>query len=127
MIRSAVFPTLLLLSLTSVAYAQDPVKVDPRHYKVVYEDETIRMLRLNFGPHEKSVMHEHPNGTCVVFLTEFHGKSTAEDRKVTTYDSKAGEASCEPMQPGMYRHLPENVADKPQELIVIERKQVKTP
>ena len=105
------------------AVAQDPVKADSKHYKVVYEDSTIRVLRLNFGPREKSVMHEHPNGMCAIFLTEFHGKDTTDDGKVTTNDFKPGDVSCEAVKPGVTRHLPENNGDKPHELIVIERKQ----
>ena len=105
------------------AVAQDPVKVDAKHYKVVYEDATIRVLRLTFGPRDKSVMHEHPNGMCAIFLTEFHGKVTAADGKVTTNDYKPGDVSCEAVTPGVTRHLPENNSDKPQEFIVLERKQ----
>src|ERR1700735_4725058 len=46
-----------LLCLTgSVAFAQDPVKVDPKHYKVEFENAQVRILRIHYGPHEKSVM-----------------------------------------------------------------------
>ena len=104
------------------AAAQDPVKVDPGHYKLIYEDATIRVLRLTFGPREKSVMHEHPFGTCEIFLTEFHGKSTDPAGEVTTEDHEPGEVACDPVRPGVHRHLPENIADTPFELILIERK-----
>jgi hypothetical protein len=39
---------------------QDPVHVDSRHYTVEMEDEKVRVLRIRYGPHEKSVMHGHP-------------------------------------------------------------------
>jgi hypothetical protein len=29
----------------------------------------VRVLRIHYGPHEKSVMHEHPNSVAV-FLTD---------------------------------------------------------
>lgn len=127
MTRSLLFPIVALLSAASSAHAQNPVKVDPKHYKVVYEDETVRVLRLNFGPREKSVMHEHPIGTCAIFLTEFHGRDTTEDKKVTSNNYKAGDVVCEPVKPGVARHLPENASDMPHELIVVERKQPKKP
>jgi hypothetical protein len=48
--------------------AKDPVKVDPQHYKVEAENKQVRVLRVIYGPGEKSVMHGHP--ACVgVFLT----------------------------------------------------------
>ena len=39
---------------------QDPVRVDPEHYRVELENEKVRVLRVRYGPHEKSVMHGHP-------------------------------------------------------------------
>ncbi len=46
------------------AFAQDPVKVDSKHYKVELENDQVRVLRINYGAGEKSVMHEHPGSTC---------------------------------------------------------------
>ena len=33
--------------------ALDPMTVDPTHYKVEFENEHVRVLRIHFGPHEK--------------------------------------------------------------------------
>jgi hypothetical protein len=47
-----------LVCLTgTVGMGQDPVKVDPKHYKLVSENAEVRILRFQYGPHEKSVMH----------------------------------------------------------------------
>ncbi len=35
----------------------DPVELDPKHYKVVIDNDQVRVLRAKYGPHEKSVMH----------------------------------------------------------------------
>jgi hypothetical protein len=35
----------------------DPVTVDPTHYKVESENNRLRVLRVMYGPREKSVMH----------------------------------------------------------------------
>src|SRR6266851_8512200 len=43
----------------------DPVKLDPKHYKVVINNDQVRVLRAKYGPHEKSVMHEHPASVAV--------------------------------------------------------------
>ena len=112
----------LILFFSFPAAAQDPVKVDAQHYKVIYEDTGIRVLRLTYGPHEKSVMHEHPFGSCVIFITEFHGKSTDPAGNVTTEDHAPGEVACDPFRRGTFLHLPENTGDKTFEVILIERK-----
>jgi hypothetical protein len=39
--------------------------VDPKHYKVELENEQVRVLRINYGAHEKSVMHSHPNSVAI--------------------------------------------------------------
>jgi len=99
------------------AFAQDPVKVDPKHYKVEFENAQVRVLRIHYGPHEKSVMHAHPAGVGV-FLTDQRGKFTFPDGKSVVRDAKAGEARWIPGEV----HLPENLGDKPLELILVELK-----
>ena len=48
--------------------AADPVNVDSKHYKVEFENDRVRVLRVNYAAHEKSVMHGHP-ASVAVFLT----------------------------------------------------------
>src|SRR5712664_2278595 len=59
---------------------QDPVKVDPKQYKVDLENYRVRVLRVTYGPREKSVMHSHPHGIAV-FLTDQHSRFTLPDGK----------------------------------------------
>src|SRR5947207_14834046 len=59
---------------------QDPVKVDPTHYKVEFENKQVRVLRVSYGPGEKSVMHGHP-ATVAVFLSEGRARFTFPDGK----------------------------------------------
>ena len=99
------------------AFAQDPVKVDPKHYKVELENERVRVLRITYGPGDKSVMHEHP-ASVAVFLTDGQVKFTLPDGKSQLTPSKAGSAVWTPAG----KHLPENVGDKPFELILVELK-----
>jgi quercetin dioxygenase-like cupin family protein len=54
--------TLGLLS-AAPAYAQGAVKVDSKHYKVELENDQVRVLRIQSGPGEKSVMHSHPRAS----------------------------------------------------------------
>ena len=99
------------------AHAQDAVKVDPKHYKVEFENDQVRVLRINYGPGEKSVMHEHP-ANVAVFLTDGQVKFTQPDGKSQEVPGKAGTTAWGAGE----KHLPENVGDKPFELILVELK-----
>lgn len=99
------------------AYAQDPVKVDPKHYKVVFENDKVRVLHITYGPKEKSVMHEHP-AAVAVFVTDGHAQFTLPDGKTEHQMFKAGESQATVAG----KHLPENMSDKPFELILVEFK-----
>ena len=55
--------------MTTQSTAKDPVQVDPKHYTVEVENERVRVLRIKYGPFEKSKMHGHP-ATVAVFLTD---------------------------------------------------------
>jgi quercetin dioxygenase-like cupin family protein len=48
----------------------DPLKVDPKHYKLEFENDQVRVTRVRFGPHEKGVLHEHTMNHIVVYLTD---------------------------------------------------------
>ena len=105
------------LSLAPIVPAQDAVKVDPKHYTVVSENGEVRILKVHYGAHEKSVMHSHPNAVAV-FLTDAKGTFTAPDGKKTDFDVKAGSAQYS----AAGTHLPENTSDKAMELILVELK-----
>ena len=108
----------LTLSLaTTAARAQDPVKVDPKHYRVEFENDQVRVLRIQYGPGEKSPMHSHPDGVQV-FLTDVHAKFTYPDGKSEEVTGKAGQAVWHPA----FAHAPESLSDKPFELILVELK-----
>src|SRR5882724_9124509 len=97
--------------------AQDPSKVDAKHYKVEFENDQVRVLRIKYGPKEKSIMHEHPNAVAV-FLTDGNVKFALPDGKSQDSAVKAGAAQWTPAG----KHLPENMGDKPFELILVEMK-----
>ena len=109
---------LFVLSLSTVALAQDPVKVDANHYKVEFENDQVRVLRIKVGPKEKSIMHQHPNAVAI-FMTDVNGNFTVPDGKSEAVTSKAGEIRWTPA----ITHLPENLGDQPFEVILVELKQ----
>ncbi len=95
----------------------DPVKVDPKHYKVEFENESVRVLRISYGPGEKSVMHSHPNAVAV-FLADGNSRMTTPDGKSQDMPIKAGAAQWTPAG----THLPQNIGDKPFQLVLVEMK-----
>ena len=107
----------VLALATNAAVAQDPTKVDAKHYTVTFENDQVRILRINYGPREKSVLHEHPN-SIAVFLTDGKIKFTLADGTSQERDVKAGQSVWNPAG----KHLPENMGDKPFEVILIEMK-----
>ena len=108
---------LALFAFVVPAKAQDAVKVDPKHYKVEFENDKIRVLRITYGPHEKSVMHDHPENVAV-FLTDGHAQFTMPDGKTVDAPIKAGTVQHD----AGGKHLPENLGDTPFELVLVELK-----
>ena len=116
--RQGFFLILFVLALAvPSALAQDPVKVDPKHYSVEFENAQVRVLRVKYGPHEKSVMHRHPNSVAI-FQTDAQVKFNFPNGKSQDAGGKAGQVTWNPAT----THLPENTGEQPFEVIVVELK-----
>ncbi|HZQ90537.1 MAG TPA: hypothetical protein VFA60_01950 [Terriglobales bacterium] len=115
--RVVVCLVMAAILLTAAAVAQDAVKADPKHYTVVSENAKVRILKIHYGPHEKSVMHSHPD-SVVIPLSDLNAKFTMPDGKTETRAMKHGEAQFTPA----VTHLPEDTSDKPFEAILVELK-----
>lgn len=55
----------LVLLWSGAALAQDAVKADPEHYKVVFENASVRVLKIDYGVGAKSPMHQHPDAIVI--------------------------------------------------------------
>ena len=100
------------------AFERDPVKLDSKHYKVELENERVRVVRIRYGGHEKSVMHQHPAGIAV-FVTDGSFKFTYPDGKTENIQAKSGDHLYFAEQ---WEHLPENLSDKNCDVVYIELK-----
>jgi quercetin dioxygenase-like cupin family protein len=108
----------LVLAVPSVL-AQDATKVDSRHYKVEFENSKVRIVRVHYGPHEKSVMHRHPDAVAI-FQNDGKVKFTYPGGKTEEREMKAGQSLFTPA----VKHLPENLTDNDMDVLLIE---LKTP
>lgn len=99
------------------ATGQDPVQVDAKHYKVEVENDRVRVLRVHYGAHERSVMHAHPD--CVaIFQNDVHCRFTFPDGKTEEHRIRAGETMFTPAG----SHLPENLSEQGIDVILVELK-----
>ena len=89
----------------SAATKLDPVTVDARHYKVEFENEYVRVLRVHFEPHDKGLTHEHILNRVVVYLND-QANAKADDVRM------AGAAT----------HAEENASGQPADRIAVELK-----
>lgn len=96
----------LQVGMIPAAHGQDPTKVEPKHYKLDFENDRVQVVSVHYGPHEKSALHDHPGGVVVV-ITAGHLKFTDEKGKVTEVFAKPGEARW--FAP--FKHTVENVGD----------------
>jgi len=114
--------TLVVVLVTfTLSFAQDPTKVESSHYKIAFENATVQVVNVHYGPHEKSGMHDHPGGVVVV-ITSGHLKFTDQNGKVQEVFSKAGEARWFPP----FRHKVENLGDTPYNAVYIGIKHMQT-
>jgi quercetin dioxygenase-like cupin family protein len=117
--RRALFLAAMVWLAVVAARAQDPVKVDPKHNKVEFENDQVRVLRFHLGPKESSPMHEHP-AVVLVSVTDVRVKVTLADGKTQERTRKAGSVVYRPTE----KHAIENLSDKDYESIIIELKAI---
>jgi quercetin dioxygenase-like cupin family protein len=106
MTRSILNIAAAVLAISALASAQDPTKVEPKHYRLDFENDHVQVVSVHYGPHEKSVLHDHPGGV-VVCITGGHLLFTDENGKSREVFSKPGEARWFPP----FKHKVENLGD----------------
>jgi len=102
---------------TSQPVTLDPVKLDPEHHIVLFENERVRVIRTILEPHLKAPMHEHPH-YVVVYLTELHTTMTMADGKDVDNVRKPGEIAWR----DQLKHATENVGEHTAMEIQVELK-----
>lgn len=64
----------------------DPLKVDPAHYAVEFENEQVRVIRVKIPAGAEAPMHAHVRSRAIVYLTPAQFEATTADG-VTTQSS----------------------------------------
>ena len=90
---------------TATASKLDPAVVDAAHYKVAFESEHVRVLRVHYDARAKGQLHEHLLNRVVLYLNDQPG-AKADDVRI------AGAAT----------HTEENASDQPADRIAVELK-----
>lgn len=95
----------------------DPVSSNPEHYKVVFENERVRVLEYTDQPGDRTTPHRHPDSVMYT-LSSFRRRlvSGANEREVAL---EAGAANWLPAQ----EHHGENIGDTPTHVLFVELKE----
>ena len=108
--------SLALLWSTSML-AQDPVKVDAAHYKVLVDNASVRVLKISYPAGGKSVMHQHPDSIVIPLAASkvtFTGPDGKSQERALAVDS----AMYSPAE----THNPANSGTSPIDAILVEFK-----
>ena len=114
--RSVMLCGAALLWMAVPAAAQDPVKVDPAHHKVEFENDQVRVLRVTLPAGEKTPAHSHPAGVAV-FLNDSQNRLTVDGKTDAPIRKAGGVAELKAST-----HVVENIGTTTSEVIVIEIK-----
>ena len=95
----------------------DPAQVDAKHYQVVLENDKIRVLRISYGPGERSVMHGHP-ASLALLTTDAQIRFTYPDGRSEDLNASAGGVLWVEAED----HLPENLGSSRLEATLVELK-----
>lgn len=107
----------LLCACPLQAIAEDPVTTDGDKYRVLIDNDQVRVLEYRDLPGQKTHEHHHPAFTLYA-VGPFKRKITLPGGKEIMREFKAGDVIYSPAQ----THVGENVGDTPTHAIMVELK-----
>lgn len=120
-LRRALLALLPAVLVASKASAQDATVVQPRAYKVVFENERLRVLEFNSRPGMGlcgSGMHSHP-AHLTVALGPAKARVTLPDGKVIVAENKLGDVFWSEAE----THETENISGRNVRALMVELKE----
>ena len=107
-----------VLPLFSVGVsAQDPIKTDGDKYRILLENERVRVLEYHDSPGDKTHQHDHP-AFVLYAVTPFTRKLVLPGGKVIVRVFKAGDVLYSDAQ----THIGENIGQTPTHGLIVELK-----
>jgi quercetin dioxygenase-like cupin family protein len=85
------FVAAIVVVTAEFVFAQDPVKLSPKMYTVLLENDQVRVLEFRCKPGEKEPMHSHPVAVAYS-LTASKFRSAARDGQTAEGEAKPGTA-----------------------------------
>ena len=73
-------------------HVADVLEVASNAYRLVLENDRVRVLEVVLQPQERAVMHNHPHDHVVYVLNDARFKLETPDGKIGEFDLKAGQA-----------------------------------
>jgi hypothetical protein len=98
-------------------FAQDAVKTDGDKYRVMLENDCVRVLDYRDRPGEKTHQHRHP-AFVLYALSPFKRTLTLPDGKVLTREFKQGDVMWSEEQ----THIGANIGQTPTHVVIVELK-----
>jgi quercetin dioxygenase-like cupin family protein len=95
----------------------DPVASNPEHYKVVFENDRVRVLEYSDEPGDRTTPHRHPD-SIMYTLSAFRRRLVSGDGQ-REVELEAGSVSWLPAQ----EHRGENIGDTPTRVLFVELKE----
>jgi len=95
----------------------DAVSVAPNLYKVLFENDRVRVLETRYGPGVKSEVHSHPDLVAVA-LTPAKAKLSLTDGQPLDLEFQVGESLFVEAQ----EHTVENTGGSELQIILVELK-----
>jgi hypothetical protein len=105
------------VSVPVLAFAQDPVKTDGDKYKVIFENDCVRVLDYKDRPGDRTQQHKHP-AFVLYSLSTFKRSITLPNGKVLQRQFKEGDVMWSDSQ----THIGTNTGDTPTHVILVEMK-----
>ena len=96
----------------------DAVTTDPDKYKIIFENDRVRVFDYTDKPGDKTKMHHHPD-SVVYMLSSFKRRFTLGNGKSAVREVKGGEIAWNDEQ----LHIGENVGDTNTHVLIIELKE----
>ena len=109
----------LFLLAAAQSVAQDPVKVAGNHYKLIAENDNLRIIEVTLAAGAKTVMHSHPSVIAVI-LDPSVTKWTAPDGKSVQSPPDQKRGAIISMKPET--HVSENIGKTGTRAILVEFK-----